>query len=654
VPRQIRLKLLGPFEARWSGGEPVDLAGKKIQALITYLGVESGRSHSREGLASLLWAETGEERARHNLRQALSKLSRCCEGLVLREGDFLRLDDARTNIDVREFERLVVSENPDDLQRALELYRGDLVEGLVVREPAFEDWIRGARARFRDRACAGFEHLAEALTGLGRVDDAMGQLRARLEMDPACESAHRSLMELLVKSGRRSDALRQYQRCEEALERELGAEPSAETRALYETVRSAAAGDESEPGAVSRRPSVIAETEPSPVAEPPSIAVLPFENLSPEEDRYFTDGITEDIITALSRFGSLFVIARASSFAYRDRDDVLVQQIGEELGAQFIVRGSVRREGPRLRLNVQLLDAATGQHLWAQRFDREIEDVFLVQDEVTEEIVSTLAGRVEAARIAHARRMPPERLEAYDYVQRGKDLHHRHTPEDCARAITMFERAIKRDPDYAVAHAWLACGLGQAMSMGIDDHGKLLARAEEEVERARQLDESESECHRILAQIFILRHDLTKARSHQERALFLNPNDDRSVCAMGAILTLSGEAEEGERLVRKAMRLNPYHPENFWFHLARALFHRGEGAEALSALRKITRPKLREHVYRTAASAGLGDSEITEREVQTLRASVPEFDAAGYVASVPYQHQADREMLLEALRAAGL
>jgi adenylate cyclase len=477
----------------------------------------------------------------------------------------------------------------------------------------------------------------------------MDQLRARLAIDPACEPAHRSLMELLARTGRRSDALRQYQQCVDALDRELGAEPSAETRATFETIRGsgASAGPEAAAAATSPRP----VTEP--VVEPPSVAVLPFENLSAAEESYFTDGITEDIITALSRFGSLLVIARASSFAYRDRD-VLDQQIGEELAAEFIVRGSVRREGPRVRLSVQLLEAGTGKHLWAQRFDREVEDVFLVQDEVTETIVSTLAGRVEAARIASARRMPAERLAAYDFVQRGKDLHHRATAEDCTRAIEMFEQAIERDPDYAVAHAWLACGLGQAMSLGIDDVAPLLERAEEEVERARQLDENESECHRILAQIFILRHNLARARSHQERALFLNPNDDRSVCAMGTILTLSGDAKEGELLVRKAMRLNPYHPENFWFHLARALFHRGKPTEALDALRNITRPKVRELAYGAAAGAGLGDSEATERRVQALEAAAPDFDAAAYVESVPYELEADRTALLDALRAAGL
>jgi adenylate cyclase len=658
------LKLLGPFAVRAAGGEPIDLSGKKIRALLGYLATEGGRAHSRERLASLLWAETGDERARHNLRQALSKLNRDCPGLVCSEGDSLRLDDERVETDVGEFERLIGSEDPDEVKEALARYRGDLLEGLAVREAAFEDWLRGARARLRERACAGFERLAEALSALNRTDEAIEQLRARLDLDPACEPAHRFLMELLAGSGRRSDALRQYQQCVGALERELGAEPSLETVQVYEAIRGESTGspppaatDSSMRAAAGGAPPGPADAQPeldAAAAEPPSIAVLPFDNLSPEEDRYFTDGLAEDIITALSRFSSLLVIARNSSFAYRERADTTLQQIGEELGAQFIVRGSVRRDAARVRLNIQLLDAASGQHLWAQRFDSEIEDVFLVQDEVVETLVSTLAGRVEAARMARARRMPPERLEAYDYVLRGKDLHHRYTPEDCVEAIQMLERAIEHDPDYSVAHAWLACCLGQAMALEIDDREVLLARAVEEVERARQLDENEAECHRILAQINLLRRDLVRARSHQEKALQLNPNDDRSVCAMGSILTLAGDAVAGETMVRKAIRLNPYHPENFWFHLARALFQNGKHAEVLSSLANITQPKLREHVLRTAASAALGDAEAVQREVAALEASAPDFDAAEYVQRVPYQQEVDRAALLESLRSAGL
>ncbi len=644
------MRLLGPFEARWSDGEPVDLTGKKVQALVAYLGVERG-PRPREELANLLWGETGDDRARHNLRQALSKIRRVCPELLIARDDLLALDDALCEVDVRDFERLAAGEDAGDLERALDLYRHDLLAGLVVRESAFEHWLRDARTRLRDRACDAYDRLAAALTELGRLDQAVAVLRRRLTMDPACEQAHRALMELHARAGRRSDALRQYQTCVEALDRELGVAPSAETEATHERIRRA------EPPATSTAAAPAAEmpAEEPAVAEPepPSVAVLPFDNLSGDDDRYFADGITEDVITALSRFGSLIVIARESSFVYRGRD-VDLREIGRDLGAQYVVRGSLRRSGPRVRLNVQLLEAATGKHLWAERFDREMEDVFALQDEITETVVSTLAGRVEAARIARARSVPPERLDAYDYLLRGKDYHHRSTPEDCGKAIEMFERALELDSGYAVAHAWLGCGLGQAMHLGLDDPRTLLDRAQAEAERARQLDEDDSECHRILAQVFILRHDLERARRHQERALFLNPNDDRSVCAMGTILTYAGEPAEAESWILKAIRLNPYHSESFWFYLGSARFHRGRDRDALDALDRVTRPKLRDRVFRAAAWGRIGDAAAAKAEVEALAGLDPGFDAERFAGNLPYRRRHDREALLEALRRAGL
>ncbi len=647
MARTIHLRLLGPFDARGADAKPLELSGKKVPALIAYLGVESNRTHTRDELATLLWGDTGEERARHNLRQALAKIRRACSSILIADADTLRLNVERCTIDVREFERLVDNDDLDAVKRGLAIYQHDLLEGMTIREPAFEDWLRNARLRLRDRACEAFERLTAALADQGRLDESIELLRRQLTIDPAREQAHLRLMELLASAGRRADALRQYQKCVDALDRELGARPSAETEAAYERMRRD--GGQTSPGPTGS-PTATATTA---SAEPPSVAVLPFENLSGEEHRYFADGLAEDVITALARFGSLLVIARESSFTYRDGRKTL-QEIGRELKAQFIVRGSVRLSGSRVRLSVQLLDASTGQHVWAERFDREIEDVFSVQDEVTETIVSTLAGRVEAARVARARRMPDERLDAYDSVLRGKAFHHRVTRDDCDRAIEMFERAIARDSDYALAHAWLACGLGQAMQFHPDQTQALLERAEAAAERGRTLDEQESECYRILAQVSLLRRDLGRARSYQERALFLNPNDDRSVCAMGTILTMSGQPEEGEHWIRKAMRINPYHPESVWFHLGRALFHAGRDQEALAALRHVTRPRVRELVYSTAASSRQGDHESTARAVEALRSVMPRFDAADYVESVPYENERDRTALLDALRAAGV
>jgi len=646
MARRLRLRVLGPFEARWSDGEPAELTNKKARALLAYLAVESGRAHARERMAGMLWGQTGDERARHNLRQSLSAIRRCCGAVIASRENLLALDRAHCDADVIEFERLARADSVDELRRCLDLYRGDLLEDLDPREPVYDEWLHLARSRLRKVACQAVDDLVRALAAAGRHEEAIGAIERRLAMDPSCEAAHRQLMELLARVGRRSEALRQYRTCVEILDRELGAEPDVETKQLLATLQ---------------RPEPAAETakapERSPVAPPgeptkPKLAVLPFDNLSDDADAYFVDGIVEDITTALSCFHSLVVIARGSSFAYRGRD-VPERQIAGELGAQFLVRGSVRRAGRRVRVNIQLLDAIAGLQLWGHRFDRDLEDVFAVQDEIASTVVATLAGKVEAARLTHARGAPTRLLDAYDLYLRGKDHHHRYTAEDCQACIDLFNQAIDRDPDFAVAYAWLACGLGQAMVFGLDENAALVDRCQAAAERGLELDENESECHRVLAQVFLTRKNLKKSLWHQERALFLNPNDDRSVCAMGEILTFVGRHDEAEGWIRKSMQLNPYHPPRYWTHLGRVLFHLERFDEALGAFDRIPRPRNDDLAYRVAASAGSGDAPLLQRNVAALRAALPAFEPSAFAASLPYERERDRRAVLDALVAAG-
>jgi len=640
----LRLNVLGRFEAQWSDGVPVEITTKKAQALLAYLAVERARPLTRDQLATLLWANTGDERARHNLRQALSGIRRCCDGVVTANGDCLAIDSAGCAVDVIEFEGLANSDDPDELQRCLELYRGDLLDGVMPREAVYEEWLLLARARLRKMACQAAGHLVSILRDQGRIEEAIEVLNYMLSMDSAHETAHRDLMELLSQSGRRSDALRQYQECVLALERELGAEPAPETQRLYANLKRSDSGEGGQGGDKMSTTSVRHD------AEHPTVAVLPFDNLSGEQDAYFVDGIAEDLITALSCFHSLVVIARGSSFAFRDRE-LSEQAIAEKLGAQYLVRGSVRRADSRVRINVQLLDAALGVNVWGHRYDRELEDVFVLQDEITSTLVSTVAGRVEAARLTHARKAPPERLDAYDFLLRGKDHHHRYTAEDCRMCMEMFERAIECDPSYAVAHAWLACGLGQAKAFNLDDAGKLNDLSQLAAEAGLQLDDNDSECHRILAQINLDNANIRRALWHQERSLFLNPNEDRSVCAMGEILAFAGRAEEAEQWVRKSMRLNPYHPPRYWTHLARALFHLQRYEDALDALEHVGKARLDDLAYRVAASAALGNTAAVKRNVAKFLDQFPDFDPRAFADSLPYDQEAYRQALLEPLLA---
>jgi adenylate cyclase len=190
------------------------------------------------------------------------------------------------------------------------------------------------------------------------------------------------------------------------------------------------------------------------------------------------------------------------------------------------------------------------------------------------------------------------------------------------------------------------------MVFQLGEHAELVDQAQAAAERGLELDENESECHRILAQVFLTRGDLRRSLQHQERALFLNPNDDRSVCAMGEILTFAARAEEGEEWVRKSIRLNPYHPQRYWSHLARALFHQRRFDEALAVLDQIGRPRTDDLAYSVAASVKTGDRANVERSIKALRVALPNFDPKSFVDRLPYECAQDRELILGALAAA--
>ncbi|RWM89206.1 MAG: adenylate/guanylate cyclase domain-containing protein [Mesorhizobium sp.] len=400
---------------------------------------------------------------------------------------------------------------------------------------------------------------------------------------------------------------------------------------------------------------VLPEVEAKRSISKPSIVVLPFNNMSGDpEQEFFADGLTEDIITELSRHHELFVISRNSSFVYKNRA-VNVREVAEKLDIQYLVEGSVRKIGDRVRVTVQLIDTANDAHIWADKYDRKLDDIFAIQDEVTAAIAATLPGRVEAAQRDQLARAKPANMAAYECVLAAKVLHHRSTIADNERAQALINRAVALDPDYAHAHAWRACILGQAWVYNwCLDRDAVWNEIMAALDRALALDDNDADVHRILAAVNVNNNELTTARYHQERALALNPNYDLVVVQQGELLTWLGRPEEGIEWIRKAMQLNPHHPERFWSHLGKAHFAARQYGEAIEAFMHLSTMDSVQHAFAAACYGWLGDEIAAAAHLRKIKTLDPQFDLNSFTATLHYAQESDVQHIREGLLKAGI
>lgn len=390
------------------------------------------------------------------------------------------------------------------------------------------------------------------------------------------------------------------------------------------------------------------------VNDKPSIAVLPFDSLGDDADQaYFSEGIAEDIIVALSKLHSLFVIARNTSFAYKELG-AQGGNLGKALGARYIVQGSVRRAGHRARITAQLIDTSTDEQLWAERFDRDLDDVFLVQDEITSKVISILPSRIEAADLKRTHNKPTDNLQAYEYLLRGKYHHHLRTRADNALAYDMLSQALAADPNSAQAYAWRACVIGQAVLRGYRHDEAATEEILQDLKKALALDDEDFECHRVLSGVYTIQQNHDRALFHARRAFELNPNDPRVISQFGELLVLMGDAEAGIKMQHQALLVDPYGPDDRLTHLGFAQFAARHYEDALETFKKISSLDAKHHAYLAACYAQSGDAEAAQRELAEVRRTEPGFSAEGFVAQLQYKNAADSQHHIEALRLAGM
>ena len=399
----------------------------------------------------------------------------------------------------------------------------------------------------------------------------------------------------------------------------------------------------------------VAMTADRAATDKPSIAVLPFDNMSGgEEQQYFGDGISDDIITELSRFRQLRVVARNSSFQFRG-PNVDVARVGRELGILYVLEGSVRRLGNRIRITAQLVDASSGHHVWADRFDRPLEELFDVQDQVVRTIVGTLVGRLQADRADRAKRKPPTSLVAYECVLRGDALPVYDAANE-AEARRLLKRAIELDPEYAKPYALLAFAFCREWYLDMSGSSDAaLDQALALAKRAVELDDGQETCLAALGWVHMHRHSYDLAEHYYTRALALNPNNPTVRANLGDLYLRLGDPAKCLDYFKEAKVIDPFFaPEWYWGPVGRAYFVTHQYDDAIAAFARYPSARFWGLAYLAACYALTGNIDRSKHHAAEVLRLMPEFSISRYVPKELYRLSSDRKHLTDALRKAGL
>jgi TolB-like protein len=656
---KFRLSLLGRVQLEGPDG-PVDLPNKKLAGLLAYLACSAPNPQPRERVSALLWGSHFDAQAKQNLRQALFRLRKILgQDALQSDGEVVSLSAAAVACDVVQFEALIREGSREALAAAGDLYRGRFIDDVTISEEEWNDWLTNERERLQDRALAALVSLAQQELAAGRAEHALQAAQRAVGLNNMREDAHRLIVQALSATGRKAEALKHYEDLAALLARELNTEPDAATKSLVAELRSAKAA--APPPMATAQPAQVA-AQPSaslPLPDRPSIAVLPFANMSsdPEQD-YFADGIVEDILTLLSRESWLFVIARNSSFAYRTRA-VDIKQIGRELGVRYVVEGSVRKAGNRVRVTAQLIEAETSAHIWTERYERDLSDIFALQDEITQKIVHAMAPSLRALEIKRALAKPTENLQAYDFFLRALPEIHAQTEDSAKRAEALLRKAVEVDPRYPEALGMLGDIIATRTVNGW--HENLLRGLEESLEMARRAlsaGPDNSTCLACAAFTYVLvGRRFEEGLELAERALSLHPNSVFVRIRAGVAYVNCGESEKALEHFESGWRMNPQDPKALTFTgMCAAHFFARRFEDCIAWGRRAVDEAAGANIARrhmAAALAHLGRVEEAKAEIAVVLKYQPSSSLARSRLS-SFRHPWMYDLYLDGLRKAGL
>ena len=394
-----------------------------------------------------------------------------------------------------------------------------------------------------------------------------------------------------------------------------------------------------------------------PLPDKPSIAVLPFENMTGDpKQEYFADGFTEQIITSLSKIPALFVISRNSTFTYKGKP-VKVQQVSEELGVRYVLEGSVQKSSGRIRINVQLIDAISGQHVWAESYDRDLKDIFGLQDEVILKITSAMSVNLTAGEQARAWAEGTKSLEAYLKLMQGREYRYKGNRESIALARRMAEEAIALDPKYAEAYVLLGVTYYLEVFQGTTRPKDVIPKATELIQKALALNGSLAEARSSLGVLYTWSGRYDEGIAEAERGVELDPNSGQANYNLALVLRWAGKSKEAIPVLQKAIRLEPMAPDNYNRQLALNYFQTGDCKEAIAMCEKGIKREPDNLVGRVTIAAVYGacgrEAEARKEATEVLRIN-PKFTVESFMGNTPYKNPSDRDRIAQGLRKAGL
>ncbi|MCY1334212.1 putative PEP-CTERM system TPR-repeat lipoprotein [compost metagenome] len=663
----MRIRLLGGLEVASGEGLPVRFATRKSSLLFAALVLAGRRGHHRELLSEGFWPGRGDAQARNSLRQALADIRRWFptggNAAVYVEGDqeTVALMAGPDEADIWLFERKLAEGGAADLTCAADLYRGDLLAGEAIPD-GLDEWFGPYQSRYRQKALQLVERLSLALSNAGSAAEAACERLAEtlLASDPTAEAAHRALMRIHAARGHENAALRQFESCCALLKKHLDVEPEAQTNSLAASLqlRERVVYDQtaSMHNIVSQQQAIPGPARPHDL---PSVAVMPFDNLGRADDEYFADGVVEEITAALSRVRDFFVIARQSAFTFKGHF-VDVRQVGRELGVNYVVEGTVRRGGDRLRISVQLIDADTRTQLWSERYEGAVEDIFEFQDRIAAQVAGAIHPAIRGAEIELAKRRPPTSLRAYDLVMRAYPNLWGRRKDANDQAIELLRQAIAIDPAYGRAHALLAwCHASKAAYLWTVQPERELEKALAAVAAAGSISDDPTALTAAGAAMSIC-GDQERATTFVEKALTLDPNNAWAWARHGWIAIYKDEDASAAERFQRAMTLSPMDPLAFNMRLgmATSMAKTGSLSEAIAIACEITASHpdiIMSYRYLAAWSAMSGDMETARWAARKLLVAQPDFTIEQY-RSLPFFRHLPKwaDQVAEALRLAGL